>query len=178
MNSTLMKIAIAYIAGIGTYALFQNYKILSKVDQISMEVRSFDTEEEDSTVMGGTCACENTARYNVDPRMDALNVPISNISDCRTMVSGTSATPTRPDDRPVTVTGKGAWFSKVTLDLMFCHKSDANGVFVYKAMTAEGTPTYVIEAARDNRILTTDDGSSYIYYSRSMCPTICGACGM
>jgi hypothetical protein len=78
----------------------------------------------------------------------------------------------------VTPVGMGAWFSKVTLDIMFCNKPDANGIYVYKAVTTEGQPTYVIEAAKTYMILSTDDGSSYIYYSRTMCPTACGVCGM
>ena len=173
MNSTFMKLAIAYIAGIGTYALYQNYKITSKVESIHTQLMSADSLEpsDDDSSAAESCACDNDARYNVDPRQDSKNIPIPSIPTCSTMVH--NAVP-----KGVTPVAMGAWFSKVTLDIMFCNKPDANGIFVYKAVTDDGTPTYVIEAARRNEILSTDDGSSYIYYSRTMCPTVCGACGM
>jgi len=173
MNSTLIKIGIAYIAGIGTYALYQNYNITNKVENINTQLMSADsiesTENDSSTTE--LCPCDNGPRYNVDPRQDSRNIPIPSIPTCSTMVH--NAVP-----KGVTPVAMGAWFSKVTLDIMFCNKPDANGIYVYKAVMDDGTPTYVIEAARSNAILSTDDGSSYIYYSRTMCPTVCGACGM
>jgi hypothetical protein len=172
MNSAFMKLAIAYIAGIGTYALYQNYKITDKVENINTQLMSADsigsTEDDSSTAQ--LCPCDNAARYNVDPRLDSKNIPIPSIPTCSTMVHNVY--------KGVTPVAMGAWFSKVTLDIMFCNKPDANGIYVYRAVTDEGIPTYVIEAARTNAILSTDDGSSYIYYSKTMCPTACGACGM
>src|SRR4051812_18523462 len=95
MNSTFMKVALAFIAGIATYALFQNYQIIRKVDQLSSEVRSGDGEDSDSTVFANPCACENEARYNVYPVENAQNYPITDVAACRAMVGG--ATPPGDD---------------------------------------------------------------------------------
>ena len=167
--SIFLKLAIAYIAGIGTYQLFQHQKISGQMDGISSQISMLASSAPD-TVTGHECACDTT-RYGVSPRVDSRNVPIPSIPTCSTMVH--NAVP-----KGVTPVGMGAWFSKVTLDIMFCNKPDANGIYVYKAVTTEGQPTYVIEAAKTYMILSTDDGSSYIYYSRTMCPTACGVCGM
>lgn len=169
MNSTLFKILIAYIAGIGTYHLFQNHNLYTKLEKMNVQTLSQDTSNQQlAGVAGSTCPCDDAARYNVTPAQ-SMNVPIPVIADCISMVKAGNPGPT-----PV---GKGAWFSKVTLDDMFCHKPDANGIYVYKAMYNDA-PTFVIEAARSDMILTTDDGTSYIYYSRALCPNICGQCGM
>jgi hypothetical protein len=175
MNSTFMKIALAYIAGIATYALFQNYQIISKVNQLSNEVRSEEGGESDSSESASQCACANDARYNVSPIEDSQNFPITDVAACRAMVGG--ASPSEGDTRSGSVM-KGAWFSKVTLDLIFCNKPDANGIFVYRGTDTEGQPTFIVEAERTNKIRTVADGTSTMYYSRAMCPMICGACGM
>lgn len=170
MNSTWIKIAIAYTAGMITYAVFESHEVLEKVDKIAM--MSTDTSATDAIDLETSCACENKARYDVDPKERSENIPIDKIEACRAMVNGEG--PTIPEGK------KGAWFSKLTLDLMFCHAPEANGIFVYKATmegpTKEKEETFVIEAARTNKINTEDDGTSYIYYSRTLCPTICGRC--
>ena len=194
MNSTLIKIAIAYIAGIVTYQVFQNYNIAKKIDNITPHKMSLSTGDTRTGDMGDTtatdnistarmsleaagapsgdvqCPCDNEARYDVSPIEPSMNVPITTVPTCSTMVA--NANP-----HTGTVVGKGAWFSKITIDNMFCHKPDANGIYVYKALNTDGTPTYIVEAARSNKISSDDDGTSFIYYSRAMCPNICGQCG-
>lgn len=169
MNSTWIKIAIAYTAGMITYAVYQNHEETERLDKLitlSNDVSTADTSEK-----ALPCACEDGERYNVTPKEESENFPIAKVEDCQAMVNGSGQTD--PD------ANRGVWFSKITLDLMFCHAPDANGIFVYKAMMPGSTKdqAYVIEAARTNKITTEDDGSSYIYYSRSLCPNICGKCG-
>ena len=169
MNSRFIQIAIAFLLGLGAYHLFQSHKIYGKLEDMSYQLMSMDSGNGDTIAV--PCPCDDTRRYNVDPREESLNIPIPTFPECSTMVA--NAQP-----KGVTITGEGAWFSKKTIDIMWCHKMDANGIYVYKAITAEGTPTYIIEAARSNKINTTIDASSYIYYSRTMCPNDCGHCGM
>ena len=173
MNSTIVKVALAYLAGIGTYELFQHHNLSGRIDTMSTQIMMMDSGDT-SAAAGELCPCDNADRYNVVPREESMNVPITTIPQCSTMVSNGNPPPSGGG----TITGKGAWFSKVTLDNMFCHKPDANGIYVYKAQTEGREPTFIIEAARSNKINSTDDGTSYIYYSRAMCPTICGVCGM
>jgi hypothetical protein len=177
MNSNIMKFAFIYLAGIGTYHLFQQHTLSRKLDTMSIKTTLIetDTSEADtsSANSGVTCPCDNAARYNVSPTEDSKNIPITSVPTCSTMVANGNMAP-----RGGTITGKGAWFSKVTIDNMFCHKADANGIYVYKALTEAGEITFIIEAARSNKINSIDDGSSYIYYSRTMCPTMCGVCGI
>jgi hypothetical protein len=175
MNSTFLKIGIGYIAGLLTFGVYQNFEEAKKLDELSLLMR--DSTESDTTSMGLPCACDNEARYNVEPREDSQNFPID-VSTCQGMVTAASA-PLRTEDKQV-ATIKGAWFSKVTLDLMFCHAPDANGIYVYKGEVTSGEytgPTYIVEAARSNKIVSHDDGTSYIYYSHTLCPMVCGACG-
>jgi hypothetical protein len=181
MNSTFMKILLAYSAGMITVAVWQNAKISNKLesgDKGEPTALREDTTGSDTTSAGSTCACENATRYNVDPREDSRNYPISDDAACQAIVSASLVAAAKSGGRN---SYKGAWFSKVTLDLMFCHAPDANGIYVYNGViTADGTtePTFVVEAARTNRIISHDDGTATMYYSRSMCPTFCGACGM
>lgn len=182
MNSTLTKILLAYTAGMVTVAVYQDVKILGKFEPVAptetSELRSdSDTSRSDTTSASSSCACINDDRYNVSPKEDSQNFPISTALDCKAMVNGAAGTPLKVGKEMMTI--KGAWFSKVTLDLMFCHKMDANGIFVYEGVkTGESTePVYIIEAARTNKIVSHDDGTSYMYYSQTMCPTVCGVCG-
>jgi hypothetical protein len=179
MNSTLMKIVIAYIAGIGTYALFQNHNISKKLDMMSGTVIKSDSDTSASPNVkamallapaGTSCPCDNEARYNVTHALESQNVAITKVPDCLAMVHGANP-------GPGTIVGAGAWFSKITLDNMFCNKSDANGIFVYKGYNSTTRQwTFIVEAARTEYISSLDDGTSYIYYSRTMCPNICGQC--
>jgi hypothetical protein len=174
-----MKIAIAYIAGIGTYALFQNHNISKKLDLMSgPAIVSDSISSATPTVKNlslaapadNSCPCDNENRYNVTHALESQNVAIPKVPDCLAMVHGANP-------GPGTIVGAGAWFSKITLDHMFCNKSDANGIFVYKGYnTATRQYTYIVEAARTEYISSLDDGTSYIYYSRTMCPNICGQC--
>lgn len=168
MNSTWIKIAIAYTAGMISYAVYQNHEETEQLDKLitlSNDVSLADTSEK-----ALSCACEDGERYNVSPKEQSENIPIDNVATCQAMVNGSGPTTQEAN--------KGVWFSKITLDLMFCHAPDANGIFVYKAMMTGSTKdeVYVVEAARTNKITTVDDGSSYIYYSRTLCPNICGKC--
>ncbi|CAN5467759.1 hypothetical protein BH11BAC1_BH11BAC1_19860 [soil metagenome] len=168
MTSTWIKVAIAYTAGMITFAVMEDVKILDKLDKMPV------VADTDTAALAEDCACQNEERYNVDPREESENTPINKIPVCQAMVAGAAAT--TPAGEAIC---KGAWFSKIALDLMFCHMPDANGIFVYEGMMPGSTidRVYIVEAARTNKILVTDDGSSHIYYSRSMCPTICGECG-
>ena len=123
-----------------------------------------DTMDADTTSRSLECPCENLARYNVANLLEAYNYPIKNEANCESMLF------TPPDSI------RGFWFSKTTLDLMFCHKDDANGIFVYEGRDASGQKIFIAEAGRTEHIVTLDDGVSHIYYSRGMCPTICGVC--
>ncbi|MEO8087242.1 MAG: hypothetical protein ABI763_10505 [Bacteroidota bacterium] len=174
MNSTWVKLAIAYTAGMITFAVIEDVKIMDKLDKMP-GISETDTTKGEPPALEDDCACQNEERYNVDPSEASENTPIDKIPVCQAMVAGAAAT-----TPPGTAVCKGAWFSKITLDLIFCHAPDANGIFVYEGMMPGSTKdrVYIVEAARTNKILVTDDGSSYIYYSRSMCPTICGKCGM
>lgn len=169
MIPTWMKIAIAYTAGIGTLIVLQNLEVNQDLGELI--VMSKDIPEIGTDSMTLACACENKDRYDVTPEERAENFPVDNEETCREMVNG-SATP-NPEAK------KGAWFSKTTLDLMFCNAPTANGIFVYKAKLVgeENEEIFLIEAARTNKIKTEYDGSSYIYYSRTLCPDICGRCG-
>jgi len=184
MNSNLMKFAFVYLAGIGTYALVQNYNIIKKLNLMSgTEVHADvdepgvpDTDSSDSPEIkalaampsAGSCACDDSHRYDVTTARPSDNIFIRDIPTCETMVHGANPGAGTPE-------GVGAWFSKLTLDFMFCNKPDANGIFVYKALNGKDV-TYIIEAARTEFITSSTDGSSYIYYSRAMCPTLCGEC--
>ncbi len=169
MNSTWIKIAIAYTAGLITYAVYQNHEETERLDKLVS--LSSDTSLADTSDKSIPCACDDGKRYIVSPRENSENTPVDNVATCQAMV--TASGPTLPEAK------KGAWFSKLTLDLMFCHAPDANGIFVYKAMMPGDTKeeVYLVEAARTNKITTEDDGTSYIYYSRTLCPNICGRCG-
>jgi len=186
MNSTIMKIAFAYIAGIGTYALFQNHNISKKLDMMSGPAIHSDSDSSgvsDSEIAGapevkalsmapagGSCACDDSHRYDVTHALESQNIAIPKVPDCLAMVHGANP-------GPGTIVGAGAWFSKLTLDHMFCSKPDANGIFVYKGYNAATRQyTFIVEAARTEYISSLDDGTSYIYYSRTMCPNICGQC--
>lgn len=168
MNSTWIKIAIAYTAGMITYAVYQNHEETERFDKlVSLSIDSIATDTSDISL---SCACDDKVRYDVTPKDRSENIPIDKVETCHEMVS---SGPTLPEAK------RGAWFSKLTLDLMFCHAPDANGIFVYKAMMPGDTneEVYLVEAARTNKITTEDDGTSYIYYSRTLCPNICGRCG-
>src|SRR6185369_12397664 len=121
-----------------------------------------DSSTQDTTHSAIPCSCDNELRYNVSGTTSE-NYPITKVTTCQTMVSSAGAP-------------KGGWFSKVTLDPMFCHAPDANGIFVYKGNDSAGNPVFIAEAARDTRIQTVDDGVSFMYYTRTLCPTVCGKC--
>ena len=174
MNSTWIKIGIAYTAGMITYAVYQNYQEAGQIKEM-MSISSPDTSDMVSLPLADACACENESRYDVDPKTDSKNQPIGKLPDCQTMVNGVAGS--QSGEKETTAEPKGAWFSKLTLDLMFCHAPTANGIFVYKGMDVTGKYVYIVEAARDNAINTTDDGSATMYVSYSLCPTMCGACG-
>jgi hypothetical protein len=173
MNSTWIKIAIAYTAGMITYAVYQNHEESERLEEfISL---SIDTTEIDSASFV-SCACDNDPRYDVRPKEESGNYPIDDFLTCQSMINGTTETTTSGKDL---TEKKGAWFSKIALDLIFCHAPDANGIFVYKGTMPDDTKeeVFIVEAARTNKITTADDGSSTVYYSRTLCPTICGRCG-
>jgi hypothetical protein len=176
MKSTVLYVAIAYLAGIATYSLIEEKNIEHKIDEMSNQISYLDTMESDTTGLI-PCACDNVNRFNIDPAQNSGNVGITDGTACQTMVAGGGTAPARTGDKDLTAAVKGAWFSKMTLDQMFCHKPDANGIFVYKGKDPEGHDTYIIEAGRDNRITTVDDHSSYMYYSHTLCPMVCGICG-
>jgi|GEM_PF-5304913 len=172
-SSTLIYALLIYIGGIATYGLYQEIKDSDKTDKMMLMMET-DSSATDTTSVSHPCACEDDLRYNVSPKEDSKNLPISSDAACQGMVNGT--TPPRGDEKgPLTI--KGAWFSKITLDIMFCHKQDANGIYVYKGTDAEGQPTFIVEVARTNSITTLDDGSATMYYSKALCPTMCGVCG-
>jgi len=171
MNSTIIYVGLAYIAGMATYDVIETHEASSKLDAISSEIMIDDSPRVDTSVAafaGSTCACENDIRYNVERPTSSENYPISHVDQCQLMVRAGN-----PGEPPVAA---GAWFSKISLDLMFCHMTNANGIYVYKALNGK-SDTYIIEAARKDDILTQDDGISHIYYSRTMCPNDCGECG-
>ncbi len=173
MNSTWMKIGIAYVAGMITYGVYQNHEHseeMNKLMSLSMDSAGADTT---SFV---PCACDNEPRYNVSPRDTSGNHPIDGDAACKLMVGGRDEI-AGTGSKTLAPT-KGAWFSKVTLDLLFCRIPDANGIFVYKgSMKGDGKdPVYLIEAGRTNYITVEDDGVATMYYSRAMCPTVCGSC--
>ena len=167
MESNLAKALLFYSAGVLTFVAFQNFKEAEQVQTMSLRM---DSTVSDTTSAGRECACDNSLRYNIDPKEDSQNYPISTTAACSTMVASAYG--------GAKGAVKGFWFSKVTLDLMFCNKMDANGIYVYNAKDDAGNPVFLAEAARSNKIISHDDGSSFIYYSRAMCPTNCGVCGM
>ncbi|MCX6274829.1 MAG: hypothetical protein NTV09_06450 [Bacteroidetes bacterium] len=139
MNSTWIKIAIAYTAGMITYAVYQNHEETERLDKLitlSSDVSLADTSEKSLS-----CACEDGERYNVTPKERSENFPIDNVGTCQAMVNGSG--PTIPE------ANKGVWFSKITLDLIFCHAPDANGIFVYKATMPGSTKDQVYVHALD-----------------------------
>src|SRR6187551_2181322 len=106
MNSTLIKVAIAYIAGIGTYHLFQSSQISGDLKSLNMQIMALDSGINDTTKAALYCPCDNEGRYNVDPREPSMNSPIPTIPECTTMVhNGNPNTPS--GGTPV---GAGAWF--------------------------------------------------------------------
>ncbi len=174
MNSTWIKIAIAYTAGMISYAVFQNLEESERLEElISL---SKDTTEIDTASLV-TCECVNDPRYDVMPKEESGNYPIDDFLTCQSMING--STSQTSGETGVLIEKKGAWFSKIALDLIFCHAPDANGIFVYKGTMPDDTKEqiFIVEAARTNKITTSDDGSSTVYYSRTLCPNICGRCG-
>ena len=169
MDSTWIKIGIAYIAGVVTFIAYEEVKDTSQTENM-MTIQS-DTMATDTLSILASCACD-AERYNVPIPESSQNFPISNAAACSSMVNTSTQ-----QIRTVEAAPKGAWFSKVTLDLMFCHAMDANGIYVYNGVDPDNQPTFIIEAANSKRILTTDNGTATMYYSKALCPNICGLCG-
>lgn len=168
MSSTL-KMFLAFGAGLLAYGIYDYFidSSASSLEPSSLKLRS-DTPPPDSAFASGSCACDNSTRFTATSASSSQNFPISDETTCQSMVNGTSSA-TRI---------KGAWFSKRTLDIMFCGMMDANGIFVYTAtMPEDATDTvFIVEAAHRDAYLVPDTTRGTIFYSRSLCPDMCGVC--
>jgi hypothetical protein len=165
MNSTIIYVGLAYLAGIGTYELFETRDITSKLDTITTEVMMDDSMKVDTSVAAyasSTCACENEHRYDVVRPTSSENFPIPHVDQCQLMVH--AANPGELMLAPVHGSAKSPWILCSAIRL-----TPMESTFTKHWMVKD--VTYIIEAARKDDILTTDDGLSYIYYSRTMCPT-------
>ena len=169
MNSTL-KISLAFLAGILAYGIYD--KVTVPESSTARFLSDADSLPEDSSAIKD-CACDNAARYTSTSPVDAQNFVIADVPTCQSMVKDPAPTGGKVIKRIM-----GAWFSKKTLDVMFCKMMDANGIFVYKGvMPEDATDTvFVIEAAHTDAYLLSDTTSGTMYYSRSLCPDMCGAC--
>jgi len=112
-----------------------------------------------------SCACDNSKRYSPNGQ-ESANIAIDDIKTAQAMVAAWAAA--NPGKM------KGVWLSKKTLDMMFCNDKNANGIFVYNALTDKtNTPTMVAQASHQELTNTTESAPT-IFYSMTTCPMICG----
>jgi hypothetical protein len=84
---------------------------------------------------------------------------------------------------------KGGYISKIALDSLFCNHKDYSGVYCYVAIDAAGKEVIVIEGVPSdanavNPVRVDFDKSIpaedryKVFVTQSMCPTMCGYCGL